>query len=96
MARKLRDATLDSKAARAPLKPRGKPYYREIDPGLHIGYRKLAGRSGKPRPAGKWVMRVYTGGQKYSVETLATADDLSDANGTMVLDFWQAAAFARQ
>jgi hypothetical protein len=37
MARRVRDVTLDSRAARAALKVRGKPYYRGIGPGLHIG-----------------------------------------------------------
>jgi hypothetical protein len=54
MARSVRDAKLDSRAARAKLKPSGKPYYRALDPGLHLGYRKgVAG--------GRWVMRWYTG-----------------------------------
>jgi integrase len=95
MARKLRDASLDSKAARAELKPRGKPYYRVIDPGLHIGYRKLRGYQRRPQPAGRWVVRRYIGEQAYKVEILATADDLSDANGTTVLNFWQAVTAAR-
>jgi hypothetical protein len=49
---------------------------------LHIGYRKGQG-------AGKWVVRYYTGQQTYQVETIATADDLSDANGVDVLSFKQ-------
>src|SRR4029079_12430723 len=76
MARKVRDASLDSRAARNKLQARGKPYYRAIDPGLHLGYRKLRGG------AGKWVVRHYAGGQTYAVETIATADDLSDATFT--------------
>ena len=79
MARKLRDASLDSKAARASLKPRGKPYYRVIDPGLHIGYRKLRGYRGRPQPAGRWVVRRYVGQQAYKVESLATASSHGDA-----------------
>src|SRR5262249_48275625 len=87
--------------ARQRLKPSGKPYYRTIDPGLHIGYRKP--RSG----AGKWVVRHYAGDQTYVVETIATADDLSDATfndrdiskaqirATDVLSFFQAQTKAR-
>ena len=89
MARKVRDACLDSRAARSALKPRGKPYYRTIDPGLHIGYRRLRGG------AGRWVVRLYAGDQSYVVETIATADDLSDANSADVLSFAQAQAKAR-
>src|SRR5262245_3339420 len=90
MARKVRDAQLDSRTARSKLKARGKPYYRAIDPGLHLGYRRL------PSGVGKWVVRLYQGEQNYAVETIATADDLSDANGVDVLTFAQAQDKARQ
>jgi hypothetical protein len=90
MARSVRDAKLDSRAARARLKPSGKPYYRALDPGLHLGYRKgVAG--------GRWVMRWYTGDGAYRVETIGTADDKADAgDGEVVLDFRQAQARARE
>jgi integrase len=90
MARSVRDAKLDSRTARARLKPSGKPYYRALDPGLHFGYRKgLAG--------GRWVMRWYTGRGAYQVETIGTADDKADAgNGDVVLDFRQAQTLARE
>ena len=91
MARKVRDASLDSRAARNNLKQRGKPYYRTIDPGLHLGYRRLRGGPGR------WVVRLYKGKgtRDYVVETIATADDLSDANGADVLSFAQAQTKAR-
>jgi integrase len=90
MARMVRDAKLESRAARAKLSPSGKPYYRALDPGLHIGYRK--GSAG-----GKWVMRWYTGEGGYKVKTIATADDKADAGeGEVVLDFRQAQALARE
>jgi integrase len=90
MARTVRDAKLESRAARSSLKARGKPYYRSLDEGLHIGYRKSRGG------AGKWVVRYYAGAQTYQVETIAAADDLSDANGADVLSFAQAQAEARK
>jgi hypothetical protein len=90
MARKVKDQNLDSKTARRQLKARGKPYYRTIDPGLHLGYRKL--RNGP----GKWVVRLYAGEQTYQVDTIATADDLSDANGADILNYGQALNKARQ
>lgn len=89
MARTVRDSILDTRAARSRLKPRGKPYYRVIDHGLHLGYRR--GASG-----GRWVLRAYLGEQNYRVETLGTADDLADADGVAVLSFSQAQALARQ
>ncbi len=89
MARRVRDVTLESRAARAALKVRGKPYYRAIGPGLHIGYRK--GKKG-----GRWVARLYAGDGNYRVEVLADTDDMLDANGETVLDFWQAQEAARR
>jgi integrase len=91
MARKVRDATLDSKDARRKLKSRGKPYYRAIERGLHLGYRKLANGA-----AGTWVARHYVGDQSYQVEKIGIADDLSDADGVAVLGFWQAQTKARE
>jgi integrase len=90
MARSIRDAKLDSRAARERLSARGKPYFRTLDPGLHLGYRKLTGAPGR------WVVRHYVGEQTYETETIATADDLSTANGVDVLDFRQAQQEARK
>ncbi|RWN95176.1 MAG: site-specific integrase [Mesorhizobium sp.] len=89
MAKRVRDATLDSKEARAKLKARGKPYYKSIGPGLHVGYRK-------GKEAGRWVVRMYVGDQDYRVETIASADDRADADGKGVLSFWQAQDKARE
>lgn len=88
MARTVRDAKLDSRAARDRLKPSAKPYFKAIDEGLHVGYRK-------GKTAGKWVMRRYVGGQSYVVETIGTADDTLDADGSAILTFAQAQAIAR-
>lgn len=88
MARTVRDAKLESRTARAGLKSSGKPYYRSIDEGLHLGYRK--GVRG-----GKWVMRRYMGDQTYSVEVIGTADDTMDADGAEILSFSQAQNIAR-
>lgn len=90
MARTIRDASLESRAARSRLKPRGKPHYRVLEEGLHLGYRKL--KAG----AGKWVVRHYVGDQKYEVETIGPADDFSDADGEKILSFSQAQAKARE
>jgi integrase len=89
VARTVRDAKLESRTARAALKPTGKPYYRAIDEGLHLGYRK-------GKAAGKWVLRHYAGDQKYVLETIGTADDTLDPDGAVVLSFSQAQAEARK
>ncbi len=88
MARTVRDLKLDSRTARARLAPSGAPHYRALDPGLHLGYRK--GKSG-----GRWVLRWYGGSGTYTVETIGTADDASDADGIAVLSFAQAQEIAR-
>jgi integrase len=88
MSKTVRERTMDSAAARAKLKASGKPYWRCIDPGMHLGYRK--GLSG-----GKWVLRRYLGDEKYIVETIGAADDHSPADGDTVLDFFQAQRRAR-
>jgi integrase len=88
MAKRVRDAVLESRAAREKLSARGKPYYKSIAPGLHVGYRK--GKTG-----GRWVARHYIGEQDYVVETIADADDRADADGVRVLTFWQAQEAAR-
>jgi integrase len=90
MARRVKDKALDTRAAREKLRISGKPYYRLLEPGLHLGYRKLRGR------AGTWVARHYVGNQAYETEGIGTADDRSDADGVMILNFWQATEKARE
>jgi integrase len=89
MARTVRDENLGSRTARAKLKSRGKPYYRTLDEGVHIGYRKS-------RDSGKWVGRFYLGERDYKVETIAVADDKADPDGVAVLSFSQAQKLVRQ
>jgi integrase len=97
MPRKVRDANLETRNARGRLKVAHKPYFRLIEPGLHVGYRKLA--SGP----GTWVVRRYVGDGNYSVENLRTpdgklvvADDYSDADGIAILTFGQAQEGAKE
>lgn len=90
MARTVRDANLEKREARRRLTARGKPYYRVMEEGVHIGYRRL--KTG----AGNWVVRHYVGDQKYEVETIGPADDLSDADGVKILSFSEAQAKARE
>jgi len=91
MARRVHDKTLDSRDARRRLKIRGKPYYRAIERRLHLGYRRLGDGQ-----AGTWVSRHYVGEQSYEVQKIGIADDVSDADGAAILDFWQAQDAARK
>ena len=88
MPRQVKDAKIGNRTARSKLKRQGKPYYREISPGLHLGYRKL-------KIGGKWVVRLYLEG-KYLTETLAVADDHDEADGIRILDYGQAQKLARK
>jgi integrase len=89
MARTVRDAALESRTARSRLKANGQPYYRGLEPGLHLGYRKP--RAG----AGKWLARHNVEG-KYSYHPLGTADDFGDPDGTIILSYKQAQDAARK
>jgi integrase len=90
MPRKVRDKDIESRTARAKLRASGKPYWRALSPGLHLGYRK--GKYG-----GRWVVRWYIGEQSYKVETMpGVADDHADPDGSDVLDFGQAQEAARR
>jgi integrase len=88
VAKAIRDSKLDSRSSREKLRPSGKPYFRSIDHGLHLGYRKGAA-------GGKWVMRRYLGDEKYAVETIGKADDRENADGVDILTFHQAQGAAR-
>lgn len=95
MSRKVRDATLETRTARHRLAVRKEPFYRLIEPGLHLGYRKLA------NAPGTWLARRLNsnaaGGSPYTRANLTTtdgrpviADDYSEANGETILSFAQA------
>lgn len=90
MARTVKDATIGSPAARAKLAPRGRPYWRSVERGLHLGYRRLKGKKN-----GTWWARHYLGDQQYKREAIGDADDHSNADGLVVLTFDQAQAKAR-
>jgi integrase len=93
MARRIRagDAKLMSRTARETLRPSGKPYYRPIERGVALGYRK------PKKGPGAWLVRRYVGDDSYTVHNLTTADghaifadDHEAANGVTILDFGQA------
>lgn len=82
MARRQRDARLETREARRRLKIAHDPYWRGVHPGLAVGYRK--GRRG-----GVWLVRYLVDG-KYRKKKLGLADDYADANGKQILDYSQA------
>ena len=90
MGRRISEKTITSKTGRAELKARGKPYYRGVSAGLHLGYRK--GRDAK-----RWVARIYLGKGQYHVEAVGHVDDgKAIADGHTTLDYAQALEKARE
>jgi integrase len=76
------DAPITTKAARERLPIRAEPYWRGVEAGIAVGYRR--GTRG-----GTWLARLLDG-TKYREERLGRADDALPANGADYLDFRQA------
>ena len=75
MPRTVRDAKLETRAARDRLKPGRTPHFKTLIPSkLHLGYRRK-----KKDLAGKWLVRHYLGNENYHVAPLGIADDFQDA-----------------
>jgi hypothetical protein len=89
MARTVREAALATRSARLRLPVQTKPYWRVIEQGLHLGYRRRA-------TGGTWIARRRDEHGLYRETKLGLADDLQDANGEGILDFSQAQRAARQ
>src|ERR1019366_4145941 len=93
MARKVQNATIDSRTARDRLPARPKPYYVALIPGeLHLGYRRR--RKGRGSQ-GNWLTRQYLGMDaggvgRYREEDIGLADDHLDANGKKIFSYAQA------
>ncbi len=85
MPRKARDERLDTRTARLKLKPRREPYWRNIQEGRAIGYRRLSGGKG-----GTWIARHYEPAEGRQYRALGDADDLLEADGSAILTFVQA------
>lgn len=88
MARTVREASLATRSARLRLAVASKPYWRVIEQGLHLGYRRRA-------TGGSWIARRRNDAGTYQECKLGLADDLQDADGKIILDFAQAQRAAR-
>jgi integrase len=91
MARTARNTALETRTARLRLKVRRKPYWTPTGrQGIYVGYRRLK------RGNGTWSIKRYLGrdeqaGGTYHTEGLdAEADDYVDADGAVVLTYFQA------
>ena len=88
MGRVVKDANLQNRTARSRLGARHEPYWRSLDKGAHLGYRK--GRRG-----GMWLARWRSPKRVYKKTTVGKADDKYDADGTEILDYSEAQRRAR-
>ena len=86
MPRTTSDSPITTRAARERLAARREPYWRGIESGIALGYRR--GSQG-----GSWLARLLAAG-RYREERLGRADDTLPADGADVLDFRQAQAKA--
>ena len=91
MPRTVADAPLTTPAARGRLAVRHQPYWRGIEAGAALGYRKGA-------TGGVWLVRVAdpSAGGGYRQAALGRADDALKAAGVDVLDYRAADAKARE
>src|SRR5438270_6807848 len=80
MGRLKKDARLDTREARGRLKASRAPYFRSIERGKSLGYRKSSDGS-------SWIARLYVGARRYAEQRLGAADDTLDADGREVLSW---------
>src|SRR5215469_3249355 len=88
MARRARGAGLETRSSRLKLPVAKKPVFVKIGVGIGLGYRRNA-------TAGTWVARVSDGKGGNWTKAIGTADDFDEAEGKVILDFWQAQDQAR-
>lgn len=88
MARIIDDNRLKSRSARLALKIRSTPYWRTLEPGLALGYRR--GSTG-----GVWFARRYLDARNYERYRIGIADDRTDRDGVTVLSYADAIHAAR-
>jgi integrase len=88
MARKIHSADIETRTARLKLPIAKKPIFVRASPGVGLGYRRN-------RTGGTWVVRAADGKGGNWTQAFAIADDFEDANGSTVLDYWQAQDRAR-
>ncbi|MFC4253188.1 tyrosine-type recombinase/integrase [Sinimarinibacterium flocculans] len=90
MARTPRDARIETRKARLKLQERHDPHWRQVVPGLFIGYRRANARSN-----GVWYSRKLEAG-RYRKKRVGQADDHIDADGKVTLTYTQAVDRVRE
>src|SRR4051794_19461398 len=83
MPRRIRASNLETRTSRLKEPIAKKPIFVRVNPGVGLGYRRN-------RTAGTWVARVADGKGGNWTEAIGLADDYDEANGSTILDYWQA------
>lgn len=86
MARRPRDAQIETREARRRLKVRKEPYWRHVHAGLAVGYYRGT-------KSGSWYVRRMVNGSR-TTQRIGKADDYADANGLDVLSYDDAVKLA--
>ena len=89
MPRRTRAPQLETRSSRLKLPIAKKPAFVKIGLGIGLGYRRN-------QTVGTWIVRVADGKGANATKAFAIADDAEDADGTMVLTYWQAQDRARE
>jgi integrase len=80
---------METRTARARLPIGPKPYFRRLEIGFHLGYRRLSN-------GGTWIARRFAEDGRYHEFRLGLADDTQNADGVSVFDYGQAQKAARE
>jgi integrase len=83
MAHKIRNGVIETRTSRLKLPVARKPVFARIARGISVGYRRN-------QVGGTWVLKVADGKGGAKTQAIGMADDHDDANGTTILDYWQA------
>jgi integrase len=88
MARTSSNPRIVNRTVRVKLPTRRDPYWHLISQGQHVGYRRVG-------LGGTWIARAYDTERGRRFQSLGTADDLAQADGTAILSFQQAVEAAQ-
>jgi integrase len=88
MARTVRDTNLETRTARLRLSIRSEPYWRGLEKGFALGYRRRS-------KGGTWLARRRVAAGGYAEHKIGTSDDLQDSDGVAIRDYGQAQKAAR-
>ena len=89
MARSIRSKSLENRTGRLKLPIAKKPTFVRIGAGISIGYRRN-------QTAGTWVLKISDGKGGAKTSSVGFADDFAEADGIIILTYWQAQELAKK